>query len=427
MIITMRDSFMNTLTGQCGVRQGDKVLACCSGGMDSMVLLHLLMEAAGSLDLKVGVMHVDHGIRKDASANDALFVTQFCSNLGVPCHVERLSLAPDTPNLEETARNARYRAIFEFMNKNGYCLAATGHTMNDQAETLLYRMVRGSGIRGLVGMGYSGGQGIIRPLLSFTREQIQGYAEAEKIPWVEDSSNRNTDLARNLIRHEVIPLLRRINPSVENALFRLADIAREEGDLVEKLSRDLEACSSVLDWGMVKGFKLSRIQEAHPAVVKHMVIKTVSSLLGEPRGIDAAEVEGIFSVIAGMKKSHTVKRQIQVKIDRDCLVFCPSGKGPYYSLAIPGPGVYKIGPLGQEVRIESAAGLSLRLKSHEQGERIKGRRVVKVLADRGVMKSLRPFWPVLMSGEEPVSIAGIWDTLEDEGLKTEFPMPGYRG
>lgn len=414
---------MTTLTGPCMVSKGDAVLVCCSGGVYSTVLLDLLVRAAGVLRLRIGVVHIDHGIRGAASRKDALFVSGHCTSLGLPCHVYELGMQAHAPNIEEQARSKRYEAISKCMKDHGYSSAATGHTMDDQAETLVYRLIRGSGIRGLAGMDYRSSS-LIRPLLTFTREQVEEYAGTHGIPHVEDGTNRDTALARNLIRLEIIPVMKRINPTVVKSISRLSDIAREEGGLIEGLSAELEHGSCVFDWGIVRAYRMADLVEAPLAVLKRMMIGLISEMTGEPRGIDALQIDGIVDVLFGRKAGHTVRRRVAVRSDGGCLVFSAAGADPHYDIEVTGPGKYRIGPLNQVVKIAFSENIDspMRLKSPGSGERCAGRKIVKLLADRDIMKSLRPFWPVVVRDDgEIVSVAGIFDSEERPGVKTEFP------
>lgn len=411
---------MKTLTGPCMVRDGDAVLVCCSGGVDSAVLLDLFVRAAGIVHLRVGVVHVDHGIRGTASREDARFVSDHCRKLGLPCYVYELGMSPDEQNIEEQARTGRYAAISRCLEENGYRIAATGHTMDDQAETIVYRIIRGSGVRGLAGMDYRK-DALIRPLLAFTREQIEDYAGKRGIPHMEDSTNLDIALARNFIRRDIIPAMKKINPGAVRSMSRFSDIAREEGEFLEGLSRALEEASRVFDWGIVKAYRMDDLLTSPRAVLKRMVIRLVSGMAGDPRGIDALQVEGIVDVLSGRKAGHTVRRRVAVRRDSGCLLLCTAGAGHHYDLDVTESGTYTIEPLGQRVKIDLSMGQgnSVRLKSASPGERCAGKKVVKLLAERGVMKGLRPFWPVLERDGEIVSVAGIFDS--EEGVRTEFP------
>lgn len=419
----MRQTFIQTLTGPCSVGEGQAVLACCSGGVDSMVLLDLLLQAASPLRLKVGVVHVDHGIRGERSSSDARFVSEHCGRLGIPCHVYELGMSPGGPNLEERARTGRYEKILHCAHAHGYHAAATGHTLNDQAETILYRLIRGSGIRGLTGMDYRATGGVIRPMLGLARSRVEEYARSKGTPFVEDATNLDTKLARNLIRARVIPVMEKINPCVLSSIARLGDIAREEGGLVEELSGALERQARVVDWGGVKAYRVGPLAEAPAAALKRMAIRVVSSLAHEPRGIDASQVEEVVRVVRGEKQGHTVMRRVAVRRDGDVLAFFPAGPGPFYRVDVPQSGFYGLPGLNVGVRVElgGATAAPLVLRSAGQGDRIQGRKVVKLLADKGVMRALRPFWPVVDSGGEIVSLAGLLDAGGAAGLKTEFP------
>ena len=426
MNIFMLDSFVKTLAGPCMIRERHPVLACCSGGVDSMVLLDLLARACEQMRLKLGVVHVDHGIRGESSRTDAIFVEERCAALGLLCHVYRLSLGPNTPNLEEEARRRRYEAIRACMMDNGYTAAATGPTMDDQAETLIYRFIRGSGVRGLAGMEIRNSWGLVRPLLVFTRDQVEEYAAVRGIPSVEDVTNRDPAIARNLIRREIIPVMRKINHSVIESACRLADIARKEGELVEDLSKEIEKSACEHSWGIVRVYRSRELSGAPRAAVERMVIRVLSDMLGEPRGIDSSQVGLVMDVIAGSMRAHTVRRRVRVQNDGGRVAFSITGPAPFYEFQADRPGTMTIAPLGQRIRIFSKSRGAVRasIRSLLPGDRIGDERAVRVLAEHGIAKALRPFWPVLISCGRIVSVAGVLDSCPETELKTEFPCHG---
>jgi tRNA(Ile)-lysidine synthase len=426
MNISMLGSFVKILTGPCAVGESDSVLACCSGGVDSMVLLDLLVRAAVPLGLRLGAVHVDHGIRGAASRSDARFVQRRCREIGIACHVHRLSLGPETPNLEETARKRRYEAVRSCMADHGYGFAATGHTMDDQAETVIYRFIRGSGVRGLGGMEAKNPWNLIRPLLGFGREQVETYAAQQGISFVEDATNHDVKLARNLIRHEIIPAMKKINPLVVRSACRLAAIAREEGNLVEDLAAALQKASCEYDWGIVRAYRLYDLAKAQQPVTQRVVIRVLSDMLDDPRGIDASQVEGIMEVVKGEKRAHTVKRRIRAQRDSQSITFCRAGRGPFYELPVDAPGTWMIEPLHQcaAIQAQDSGFQGLTLRSLLPGDRIGRERAVRILAEGGVAKALRPFWPVLVSDGRIVSLPGVRDAWPEAGLKTEFPCHG---
>ncbi len=422
----MVDRFLKILRDSCGVRPGMSVLVCCSGGIDSMVLLDLMRRAAAALNLRIGVVHVDHGLRGEESSSDARFVAGQCEEMRIESFVYALGMDPAGANLEEEARTRRYDAIMRCRKEHGFDAAVTGHTMDDQAETLVYRFIRGSGIRGLAGMDYASPDDLLRPLLGFSRAEIEAYAEQGSIQYVEDSTNDDTRLARNLIRHEILPLMKKINPLVVQSVSRLSEIAREEGGALAGMADALERRALVVDWNLVRAYRASDLRDAHEAVAKRMIINVLSEMLHEPRGVDAIQIRSVMEVLQGTRRGHTVKRLVKSQLDGEALVFSTAGKGPFYDVPVEAPGVCRIEAIGQTMRIESAGGMSLplRTRSYLPGDRIGTKRVVKLLSDRSVMKSLRVFWPVVLRGDEIVCVAGIASPEMETGIETEFPAHG---
>jgi len=212
---------------------GDRLLAAVSGGPDSVALLSLLTELSPSWKLVLWAVHVNHGLRGAESEEDARFVARLCERLGVELISERVDLTGPArrrarQSLQEYAREARYAAMQRVGQACGSDKIALGHTADDQAETLLMWMLRGSGTTGLAGIRPSRGPQFIRPLLDFSRADIVAYLEAQGLEFREDSSNAKLLYLRNRVRHELLPTLKRFNPAVLKVLGRQAEILREE-------------------------------------------------------------------------------------------------------------------------------------------------------------------------------------------------------
>lgn len=192
-------------TALCGrVPPACRMLVAVSGGKDSIVLLHGLLNVQRLLGLHIEVCHVDHGLRED-SAEHAHFVQGQCARLSVRCHSLTLSKKPAGVNEESWAREHRYIALARCMKENGLDLIATAHTANDVAETLLIRLLANKELSGIRELDRA--RCLIRPLVEISREQIDAYARRYDLPWVEDSTNYDTSYVRNRVRHEVIPPL----------------------------------------------------------------------------------------------------------------------------------------------------------------------------------------------------------------------------
>lgn len=209
---------------------GDRVAIAVSGGRDSVCLFHVLRDLAPRLGFTIaGIAHLNHQLRGDESDADEEFVAGLALRHGVRFFCERAAVASQNGNLEQAARRARHAFFDRLVRENGADCIATGHTSSDQAETVLFRLLRGSGLRGLAGILPVTREKLIRPLLLVSREETETYLRERGIPWRDDSSNADPRFARNRIRHGLLPrLAREWNPEVASALANLADLAQEE-------------------------------------------------------------------------------------------------------------------------------------------------------------------------------------------------------
>ncbi|WP_456435612.1 tRNA lysidine(34) synthetase TilS [Thermovibrio ammonificans] len=205
---------------------GSKLLVALSGGPDSVALLNVLLELRGELQLSsLAAVHVNHQLRGAESERDEQFVKELCGQLGVPLFTERVTVDPKGKGVEAAARQERYRVFDRVLRlwKGDY--VALGHTASDLAETVLLNLAKGTGIRGLRGF-LPKRDRYVRPLFEVTRREVEEYLELKGLPYIVDSSNLSTDFERNLIRIEVVPRLRRLNPRFEEAVLRLTSTLR---------------------------------------------------------------------------------------------------------------------------------------------------------------------------------------------------------
>jgi len=206
-------------------KKGDVLLVALSGGLDSTVLLQLLTRSAKELGIRVAAAHLDHAMRPDSS-DDAEWVEDLCREWNVDLLVRRLD---DPPAGETEARKRRHEFLREARQESGARYLATGHHADDQAETVLFRVLRGTGPAGLAGIRPRTADGVVRPLLDFWREELAGYARDHDIAWREDPTNESLGISRNRLRHEILPLVEReIAPGARRALVRLSRIATAE-------------------------------------------------------------------------------------------------------------------------------------------------------------------------------------------------------
>ena len=221
------------------IAEGDSVLVGVSGGPDSVALLHLLLDRAPGLSLHLGVAHLNHQLR-DGADRDEEFVRQLAAALGLPFHGQRADVrawqARHRLSLEEAARQVRYAFFEEVCAANGYAKIALGHHADDNAETLLLHLLRGSGRLGLSGIPAIRAGVTIRPLIFATRADIADYLRTRKIPYVSDPTNTDAAFLRNRIRHRLIPDLERdYHPGMRAILSRTALILRAEEEWLESL------------------------------------------------------------------------------------------------------------------------------------------------------------------------------------------------
>jgi tRNA(Ile)-lysidine synthase len=223
----MLGTVLKTIRAHGLVAAGERVLVAVSGGPDSMALLHVLWEAAARLDVRLEVATIDHGLRPEARAEGEL-VRARAEALELPWHGLRVDVASARRphgGLQEAARRARLAALADLAARRGAARVALGHQADDQAETVLFRIVRGTGLHGLAGIPYRRGP-FVRPLLDVTRAELARYLRRRSIPHVEDPSNADLRFARARVRHTLLPLLAQENPRVREALVGLASAAR---------------------------------------------------------------------------------------------------------------------------------------------------------------------------------------------------------
>ena len=220
----------------------DTVLIAVSGGPDSIALLHVLWSLKREYNLELHAAHLNHMFRGDEARADADFVRAFCQELKIPCTIAEEDvpafIAKTSMSAEEAARHIRYRFFAKISSEIRATKIALGHHADDQAETILLNLLRGSGMKGLAGMKAKRGP-YIRPLLGVTRAQIEQYLKKHELPSRVDSTNLEPIYTRNQIRLELIPLLKeKYNPNLANNLNQMAEILRVEDDFIEKITKE---------------------------------------------------------------------------------------------------------------------------------------------------------------------------------------------
>lgn len=239
----METKILTTIQKYRMLEPGGSVVAGVSGGADSMCLLHFLCILRKDWNLTVIAAHVNHGLRGEEAKRDEEFVRSWCEEHSVPfevLHADVNALAKESgQGTEACGRDVRYRFFSGLAEKHGAQIA-TAHTASDNAETVLFHLIRGTGMRGLSGIKPVRGD-IVRPLIEITREEVEAYCRENHVPYLTDSTNLNDDYTRNRLRHHLVPLCKEINPSFEKGVLRLSEtLARDEAYFMEQAQNALD-------------------------------------------------------------------------------------------------------------------------------------------------------------------------------------------
>lgn len=300
----MLKKIKNTIKRFNMFESGQRVLVAVSGGPDSVALLHVLNSLSMDLCVRFSVAHLDHGLRKD-SKKDLLFVRRLSNDLGLPFHgsvipKKILGKIKKSASVENSLRNFRYHYLLELCRKKGFDVIATGHTKDDQAETVLMRILRGSGLGGLSAIlpkRLQKGILIVRPLLFVRKEEILRYLKINKLRYRIDSTNSEDYFFRNKVRNKLLPLLRRsFNPNIIEVLSGLGMTVGADYDYLMALAEKFIDKELII---VKKGYKL-RLESLKllDVSLRRLVVRGVfESISGEELGLSFShlqEAEGLI-------------------------------------------------------------------------------------------------------------------------------------
>ncbi|MCD8326022.1 MAG: tRNA lysidine(34) synthetase TilS [Lachnospiraceae bacterium] len=290
----MTQKVLDYIEKQHMLAKGEKILVGLSGGMDSVALLHLLLGIREKYSLEILALHVNHGIREEAGEDEA-FCAQLCEEMKVPfmcCRIEAGKLSQTLgAGLEEAARNARYEILEQYRQEYGCHKIAIAHHANDNAETMLFQLFRGSGLKGLSGIAAVRGC-IIRPFLCVSREEISRYMRDHGLKHVEDASNQDMNYTRNQIRARVVPLAEEI---CEGAVEHMGNCVAQLRDIWEYLNGQATAfleANAVFD---EKGatIPLKKLRELPVALQREVLMESVGRVYGSRKDITFVHIENM--------------------------------------------------------------------------------------------------------------------------------------
>ena len=391
------------LKEQALLSPGDKVIAAVSGGADSVAMLFALYLLRDELGITLEAAHFNHHLRGAESDRDEAFVTDFCGRYCIPLHLGSGRIVSGKKGLEAAARDARYAFLRSLPGK-----VATAHTADDNAETVLMRLIRGTGLKGLGAIAPVSGN-VIRPMLTVTRDDVEAFLEEYALPHVEDSSNGTDDFLRNRIRHGILPLMRAENPRIGENLSAMALVLRQD-----------EACLQA----MIPEEQMpdvSRLKAMEPALRRRTLERFLKAQgVREPEQIHILQAEQLlyhWSPSAAMQfpGGVTIGRQYDRLVRLECAPELPETR-----LSVPGetciggkrfvseyttdleerPGSVLVCPVG-----------ALTVRSRRSGDtmRLPGgtRSLKKMYIDRKIPASRRAAVPVLADDRGVLAVFGI--------------------
>ena len=439
---------------------GDRVLAAVSGGADSLALLHALVQGREALGLTLFAAHVHHGMRGDEADADVEFLNRACAGWNVPFLVERVGVPllakRQRISVEEAGRNARYSALEKLAREHSCTRVVTAHTADDQAETLLLNLFRGTGIDGLAGIparrplsGDPGAPEVVRPILHRWRRETEAYCAEHALHAREDRTNRDLRYRRSRIRYELLPRLRDYDPDIKSHLVRLAGQAREERDLLNDAASALLAAVRVESesdetpryWlphpaPLTPAFRAQPLREAPPALARRALRIALREAAGYDLELDAALVARMSRLIEGQGPMalDLPGCGLRARLRGECLVL--EAREPGWRASAPVevrvPGRSASPAFGFQFEISEAPVPSdrsttlrealfdadalcgpLTLRSSHDAERFQplgspGRKLVRdLLSDRKVPAGIRQAWPVVADDLGIVWVVGV--------------------
>jgi tRNA(Ile)-lysidine synthase len=429
---------------------GDSVLVAVSGGADSTALLYILHALAAGLGIKLAVAHLNHGLRGQASEDDARFVEGMAAHFKLEFHWRRIRLDPSAGSLEERGRQARYVFFNQLAEKHNYSKIALGHHMDDNAEAVLLHLLRGSGIRGLSGIPPVRDRRIVRPLNDLRHAEITGFLQQYQLAYVEDASNADLRFDRNRVRHHLIPFLQKqFNTNIVAVLHRTADLCwQEERWLQTLLAPVLSDTMSSLDPECMM-LQIHILMGEPLAVRRRLIRDALRKWRGNLKGISADHIDNLIGLLDPQSEGKRVclpnrigvehtgpQLRFYIRQGRGCL---PYSETPDYLYQVSVPEshaiILNIPESGHRFQFSVTHNLKtedpnmadanaawfdmekitfpLQVRNFKPGDRMSllgmqgHQKIKKIFGDRKIPVNRRQRIPILASGNEIIWLAGI--------------------
>jgi tRNA(Ile)-lysidine synthase len=419
------------------MRAGDRVAVAVSGGADSVALLRVLLELRTELGVVLGVAHFNHKLRGEQSDADEAFVADLAKHHGLELWVDRRDLQDDAVSklgVEAAGRQLRYTWFDQLAREARLDCVATAHTLDDQAETVLLKLTRGAGTRGLAGIypvlrrkeEHGSHYRIVRPLLAVTRDEVEAYLTPLEQTWREDESNLDRRFLRNRVRHELLPMLERdYNPNIREALTELAEVSRAEDEYWDALvTQALTARISGAELTL-EDFK------GLPVALQRRIVKCFAER--QRPALDFEHIEKLRLCAVGELRQVALPGGRFAIVKDDGLKICAEQTltSADYEYWLPIPGEVHVPELSATVRAllvteefarESSdgsllaadlVGTQLRLRNWKHGDRYRPahrgseEKLKRLFAEAKVPADERPAWPVALCGDDIVWVQAL--------------------
>ena len=421
------------------IERGENIAVALSGGADSVSLLHILNELSGRMGFGLCAVHLNHQIRGKEADEDEAFVCSLCKDMGIRC----ITASADVPalakqrgeSLEQAGREARYALFAHIIREKKADKVATAHNMNDRAETVLMRILRGSGLDGLAGIKPVREDGIIRPLLYVPRAEIEKYCSENGLDYRTDSTNSDNDYTRNKIRNELIPTLEReFNPSVVETLAGLAENVCGDAEFLDGYARRLyRAMKNPLPSGKPVCLHIESLKMIDASIARRLFAIAAEDALDKNPELERAHYDALFALLEKQTGSRTdLPHSLHAVVNYGWLAFETedADESLEFEFEAEVGGVYAIPEFNIRISLEERPSgykaksgeslldldkltLPLKIRSRRKGDKIvmfkdgREKKLKSFFIDAKIPRSERDKIPLLVSGGEIAAVIGM--------------------
>lgn len=321
----LEQNFLDTIKENNLINKGDVIVVGVSGGPDSITLLTCLNKYKEYLGITVICAHVNHLIRVD-STEDEQYVENMCEKMGIKCYVKRENIEElakeQKKGTEEVGRKIRYDFFDEIAKKENANKIAIAHNMNDNAETMLLNIIRGTGMQGLEGIQAEEYGKYIRPLINCAREEIEEYCEKNNLQPRIDSTNKENIYKRNIVRNKILPQMKEINPNIVENLSRLSKIIKSENSYIKNEVKNIYNRIATLSLGKIE-IDIHEFQKLELSLKQNLILYAINQIAGSTRDIEKINIDDIIKMSERNvgKKYMLINKNLKVLIENKKIIF----------------------------------------------------------------------------------------------------------